>query len=159
MSRGPSATDERWSEVNRTAGLALLAMLDGDNKTAADLIRTFDNPRDAWIVTAGIAHAALAEQGAEGRGFVLGLIGETTGEWFVNTQSQLAKATDLLRRELADGKRHSYVSIRALALSQGIKSQDLRNAAQRLRDEGLISGDVNAPGHWYQLRRSKARVK
>src|SRR4051812_8125082 len=100
--------DDLRSEVRRTASLVLLAIMDGDNKTAADLIRGFDNPRDAWIATATLAVSMVADQD-DARRLVRTYAQEGLDDWADRADTDTAKARRILRQALSDGRPHAYV--------------------------------------------------
>ncbi|GIN05591.1 hypothetical protein Pve01_72490 [Planomonospora venezuelensis] len=139
-------------EAHRVAGHVVQAIMRGNNRLAADLIKSFDDPQNLAIVLASGFAAVLGDR-ENPDGFIDGYFWGQEDASPIRTRTE--RARDLLRQELADGKRHSYLKIRALALSQGIRTKDLANAAQQL---GVLSGDVNAAGHWYRLPKTKARA-
>lgn len=151
-----NSKDVDVQEARRVAALVLRAMQARDNKAAADLIRTCDNPYDLANVGLSLCSALLAERMDPDAFIDAFLMFDAPNEWYAKTVSASARARQLLRQELSDGERHSYVSIRALALSEGIKTKDLQNAAQQL---GVVSSGTRAKDtHWWQLPNREART-
>lgn len=154
MNRHPKSTaDDKLPEAYRTAGHVVRAVCDGDNPTAADLIGAYDNQQDLSIVLAAALSAALPDNQQQRDAFIERFFWEDEDHNPVQMSAR-ARAAELLLSELEDGKRHLYVRIRALALSQGLTKRDLANAARYL---GVRSGNVNGKGHWYQLDRQEVQ--